>query len=198
MTERFGHGVWRLVAWLALAVLIGTPMPGRTAQTTGIHEAFRASFVQTRTQPGFPQPLVSHGTLSVSPEHGFTWEITRPYHYRFSMDQDGTREVLPDGTQRTLHAADAPWLTAVRQIFVAALSGDRARLARYFTVSVAPASGEHGRHLVLTPKTGALAKVIRRITVTERSPGRPQRLHVDEVSGATMDVRFSPPAAAPR
>lgn len=153
-------------------------------------DSFSASFVQTRTLPGFDQPLVSHGQMRFSAAQGFHWEITQPYHYVFDMRDGQAREQLPDGTRRTLKPDQTPWLKAVERLFVGALSGDQARLERYFTVKIE--SLDEGRHVTLVPKPGAMAKVITRIEVTERAPGHPRHLVIDEASGAHMDVRFTP------
>jgi hypothetical protein len=177
----------RINLWVGL-VLFGVMVSAFVAATTP--SDFAASFVQTRTLPGFDQPLVSHGVMRFSAKSGFHWEITRPYHYVFDMDHGQAREVLPDGTKRTLKPDQTPWLKAVERLFVGALSGDRSRLTRSFKVDVKPL--EQGRQVTLTPKPGAMAKVIARIVVTETSPGHPRRLVIDEVSGAHMDIRFTP------
>lgn len=178
--------------WLGL-FLLGMMVSALAVAATP--DRFAASFVQTRTLPGFAQPLVSHGQMRFSPETGFHWEITKPYHYVFDMRGGQAHEVLPDGTRRTLKADQTPWLQAVQRMFVGALSGNRERLQRYFTVAAQPLA--QGRHVTLTPKAGsAMAKVIRRIEVTETAPGHPSHLVIDEVSGAHMDIRFTPLDAA--
>jgi hypothetical protein len=178
--------------WLGL-FLLGMMISAFAVAATP--DRFAASFVQTRTLPGFAQPLVGHGQMRFSAETGFHWEITAPYHYVFDMQGGQAREVLPDGTRRTLKADQTPWLQAVQRMFVGALSGNRERLQRYFTVVAQPLA--QGRHVTLTPKPdSAMAKVIRRIEVTETAPGHPSHLVIDEVSGAHMDIRFTPLDAA--
>ncbi len=156
-------------------------------------DAFAADFVQTRTLPGFDKPLVSHGRMRYSAGGGFHWEISKPYHYVFDMRDGQAREELPDGTRRVLEPDQTPWLKAVERLFVGALSGDRGHLERYFSVTVEVL--DEGRQVTLVPRPGAMAKVIKRIEVTEAAPGRPRHLVIDEVSGARMDVRFTPDGA---
>lgn len=186
------HGA-RIAAVLLSATLAAAGVPALAAPPSGV---FAASFVQSRTQPGFTQPLVSHGELRVDPHQGFTWTITKPYHYVFAMQGERAHEVLPDGTRRELTTANAPWLAAVEHIFVAALSGNQTELEQYFHVQVTAAAGGHGRHVVLTPRVGAMANVIARIAVTENAAGRPSSLDVRDRSGATMNVQFTPAPAA--
>lgn len=151
---------------------------------------FAATFVQTRTLPGFEQALVSHGLLRVSEAEGFYWEINKPYHYVFTMHGDRAREELPDGTVRHLTPEQTPWLKMVQRIFVNALSGHRERLKRWFEITVEPL--DDGRHVTLMPSADTMAQVITRIEVTESADGRPRYLVIDEASGARMTIRFTP------
>lgn len=178
-----------LKTWMA-ALLLACAAPLALAATPPAPSNFAATFVETRTLPGFKQPLTSHGVLRFSRDGGFHWEITKPYHYVFEMHDGKASEVLPDGTRRVLKPGQTPWLKAVQRIFVGALSGNRAQLTHYFHVQVKPLA--HGRHVTLTPKPGAMAKVIKRIEVTESAPGQPQRLSIDEASGGHMSIRFTP------
>ncbi|HKS93849.1 MAG TPA: outer membrane lipoprotein carrier protein LolA [Gammaproteobacteria bacterium] len=166
--------------------------------TPRIPAAFSARFVETRTLPGFDTALISHGVLSVDASHGFRWEITAPYHYLFEMHGTQAREQLPDGSVRQLDPEQAPWLAAVEQIFVGALSGNMAQLQRYFEVHVQPLA--RGRRVTLTPKPGPLSQAIAGIEVVESAPGRPEQIEIRETSGGRLQLRFtpiSPPPAAP-
>lgn len=151
---------------------------------------FDSSFVQTRTLPGFSAPLVSRGKLHVDSTHGFRWEITWPYHYVFEMNGEHVQEQLPDGTTRQLNAEQTPWLAAVERIFVSALAGDRTDLQQYFVVNVTQLT--KGQRILLTPKPGPMANAINNIQVTESAPGHPEQLLINEKSGGSMDIRFSP------
>ncbi len=153
-------------------------------------DGFAADFVQTRTLPGFDEPIISHGHLSFDQASGFRWEITRPYHYLFQMQDGVARETLPDGSQRTLDAADTPWLKVVQQVFVAGLSGDGEELTRYFNVEITPL--ENGSRVTMVPRSKAMAEAIRRITVIENAAGQPEELALDEASGGHMTIRFMP------
>lgn len=151
---------------------------------------FAATFVQTRTLPGFDQPLTSHGVVRVSKDGGFYWEINRPYHYLFAMHDGKAYEELPNGTRRILKPEQTPWLKTVQRIFVSALSGNRERLERWFNIEIKPR--ERGRHITLVPTVEAMAKVIERIEVTENAAGQPRYVVVEEASGARITIRFTP------
>ena len=174
---------------ILIAVLAFAFVPGNAA-AADVPQAFAAKFVQTRTLPGFDKPLVSHGEMRFGTDGTFHWQIDKPYHYVFEMRGDKAREELPDGTKRTLKPDQTPWLKAVQRMFVGALSGNQAQLQRYFEVTIKPL--DDGRHVTLVPKPGAMAKVVRRIEVTETAPGQPRHMVLDEVSGARMDIRFTP------
>lgn len=165
------------------------------AQAEAPPGSFAASFVQTRSVPGFDTPIVSRGTMSYDKSKGFHWEVTRPYHYVFEMNGKQAHEQLPDGTRHDLDPEQTPWLAAVEHIFISALSGDRSQLEAYFTVAEKPVP--QGRELTLTPKAGAIAQAIDRIEVEESAPGKPRHLQIFETAGGHMDIRFTPlPTAA--
>lgn len=184
----------RYLIAIILLCLAGLATTATTATAADVPQGFAAPFVQTRTLPGFDDPLVSHGEMRFSADGGFHWQIDKPYHYVFDMQGDEAHEELPDGTRRTLKPDQTPWLKAVQRMFVGALSGDEAQLARYFEVEITPLAD--GRRMSLVPKPGAMAKVVKRIQVTESAPGQPRHMVIDEVSGAHMDIRFSPHDAA--
>ncbi|MDE2139744.1 MAG: outer membrane lipoprotein carrier protein LolA, partial [Gammaproteobacteria bacterium] len=167
------------------------------ATTPRVPAAFSARFVETRTLPGFDTPLISHGVLSVDATHGFRWEITAPYHYLFEMNGAQAREQLPDGSVRQLDPEQAPWLAAVEQIFVSALSGNMAQLQRYFDVHLQPLA--RGRQITLTPRPGPgpLSQAIARIQVVESAPGRPEQIDIRETSGGSLQLRFTPTGPPP-
>ena len=174
-----------------LAVAAGCLGVALSVQATDAPPAsFDASFLETRTLPGFAAPLVSHGLLRVDKVNGFHWEITAPYHYVFEMNGKLAHEQLPDGARRDLNPDQTPWLAAVERIFVGALSGDRSSLESYFEVAIQPLA--QGQSVTLKPKPGPIANAIVSIQVTESAPGQPQRLEIRETSGGHMDIRFTP------
>lgn len=172
------------------AFLLAATGPLQAAGKVPVTGSIDSRFVQTRSLPGFSQPLVSRGVMRFDHEHGFLWEITAPYHYTFEMNGNSATETLPDGTVRHLNPDQTPWLAAVEHIFVSALAGDTADLQRYFNVKITPHG--KGRQVQLTPKPGAIAKAIVSIQVTESAPGHPQKLEIRETSGGRMRIRFTP------
>lgn len=176
-----------LLGMLSLAPAVQAVTPAPAAITR-----FDSKFVQTRSLAGFSKPLVSHGVIRFDQAHGFYWEITDPYHYVFQMKGEEAVQTLPDGSVKHLKAADTPWLAAVQHIVVDALSGDRAELERYFTLTVTPLA--HGERVDLKPKSGAMQEAIVSIAVTESAPGHPEKIAIRETSGDSMDISFSPAA----
>jgi len=149
-------------------------------------KSFSARFIETRTLPGFNQPLVSRGQVAFSRVRGVLWEVTAPYHYVFKMGPSGVEEQLPDGSVRRLDAEHAPWLAVVRHIFISALTGDTSDLEHYFDVRITAL--KVGRRIELSPKPGPMAKAIKHISVIEA--GTPQFLRIDEASGGRIDIHF--------
>ncbi len=175
-------------ALCAVALLLVAAFPAATgaADLSKAPESFRARFIETRTLPGFDQPLVSRGNVTFSRTRGVVWEVTAPYHYVFRLSASGAEEQMPDGSVRHLDAEHAPWLAVVRHIFSGALAGNISELRRYFHVRVTALRA--GRRIELTPKSGPMAKAINRIRVTEA--GTPRSLRIDEASGGRIVIRF--------
>ncbi len=179
-------GVW---------VVCAASVASAAGNTSLLSSDFDASFVQTRTLPGFNTPLVSRGIVHIDNAHGFRWEINSPYHYVFEMDGEHAQEQLPDGTIRQLDPEQTPWLAAIERIFVSALSGDRSDLQQYFAVSIMQLP--KGQKILLKPKPGPIAGTIDTIQVTEISPGHPESLIIKDNSGGSMKIRFSPLSSRP-
>src|SRR5690625_2962821 len=76
-----------LKTWMAAVLLACAPLAAVAAAPAP--DGFAATFVETRTLPGFEQALTSHGVLRFSRDGGFHLEITKPYPYVFDM-VDGT------------------------------------------------------------------------------------------------------------
>ncbi len=79
-------------------------------------KAFDADFTESRTLPGFAEPLVSRGKVDFKRAGGVRWEVTAPYHYLFTLDDKGMQETLPDGATHRIDAEHAPWLAAIQRI----------------------------------------------------------------------------------
>ncbi len=176
---------------LFCALLLIASVPSAVAGAAAVPlptppKSFSARFVETRTLPGFNQPLVSRGQVAFSRVRGVLWEVTAPYHYVFKMGPSGVEEQLPDGSVRRLDAEHAPWLAVVRHIFISALTGDTSDLEHYFDVRITAL--KVGRRIELSPKPGPMAKAIKHISVIEA--GTPQFLRIDETSGGRIDIHF--------
>ena len=177
-----------LFTLLCLALPLAT-LAANTADLPPPAQAFSAAFTETRSLPGFSQPLVSHGTVVFKRANGVRWEVSDPYHYLFTLDDKGMQEHLPDGAVRTIDAEHAPWLVAIQHIFMGALAGDTAALQQYFDVKVTPQTA--GRLIDLTPKPGPMAKAIKHISVS--GAAAPEDIRIDEIAGGKIDIRFLNP-----
>lgn len=176
---------------LFCALLLIASVPSAVAGAAAVPlptppKSFSARFIETRTLPGFNQPLVSRGQVAFSRVRGVLWEVTAPYHYVFKMGPSGVEEQLPDGSVRRLDAEHAPWLAVVRHIFISALTGDTSDLKHYFDVRITAL--KVGRRIELNPKPGPMAEAITHISVIEA--GTPQFLRIDEASGGRIDIHF--------
>lgn len=148
-----------------------------------VPQSFHADFTQTRTLPGFDQPLVSRGEVDFERNGSLHWTVTEPYHYEFVMEDGQAREVLPDGTHRNIDSQDAPWLGIIQRVFRAALSGDDNTLTQYFSVR------RSDKRLQLTPLAAPLKDHIAQINVV--GGDLPDHITITEQGGGEIEIRFS-------
>lgn len=150
----------------------------------GVPRIFSADFTQTRSLPGFDAPLVSHGRMRFDRDGTLHWTVNEPYHYEFIMHNGTAHEVLPDGSERDLDTAEAPWLAIIQRVLHAALTEDLNTLSAYFRIKRVP-----GR-LVLTPLASALKSHIDRIEVVQNAA--PEQITIAEHDGGKVEIRFEP------
>lgn len=185
------HGISRLLFIALCALWFALPTAAWAGDTAPpVPDQIAAHFVQKRTLPDFDQPLISQGEVHFSREKGLKWVVKKPYQYTFSFHGDKAYEILPDGTRKTLDPDKAPWLKTVRKVFLGMLSGDQSALEKHFKISTK--DQDTGQQITLSPKSRAMAKVIKEITVTRLASGQPRHIVIDEVSGARLDIRLTP------
>lgn len=97
-----------------------------------VGECFTTSFTQTRSLPALQQPLTLNGHLRFERNGDLDWLISSPYQYRFYSKGDRFAEVTPDGVERQLDPAQAPWLAGVQRLFGALLAGNGEILQAWF------------------------------------------------------------------
>lgn len=124
----------------------------------------RARFVETRTLAALDRPVVSRGSLSYRRGGVFEKVTLAPHAERLRLD--GKRLVIAIGTAapRRLDLAAHPRLAAFLDAIRAPLAGDLARLRRHYIVR---ATGRLAAwRLALVPRDPALARLLRRVTIT--------------------------------
>ena len=154
-------------------------------------ESATASYVETRYSPLLKSPLVSRGTLSYRRPDRLEEHVESPRDERFVLQGEQlTVEDAAGHKSVTVAAGSAGAIAALIEGIRATRSGDLAALERDFdvTVSGAPESWQ----LRLLPRTPALAKYVRGITISG-SRARIQTIEVLEASGdrTVMEVRES-------
>ena len=152
-------------------------------------DCFTASFVQTRTLPSLQQPLVLEGRLRIERSGNLVWAIHSPYQYRFASEGETFVETTPDGRERKINAADAPWLRGVQQLFSALLAGNDESLSTWFVPRDIEETAD-GTQLELLPAESAVARIIERMEL--RYTERLESVGIDEAGGGQTLIRFSP------
>ena len=167
------------------AVLLSAAMINLPALPPG--ECFTTSFTQTRALPALQRPLVLHGRLRVERNGNLDWHIISPYQYRFFSRGETFTEVTPDGAERQVDPAQAPWLTGVQQLFGALLAGEGDALAAWFEPGT-PRQVGTGWELALTPAHDAIASAVASMTITYDA--HLQSVEIDEAGGGTTRIAF--------
>lgn len=152
-------------------------------------ECFTTSFTQTRALPSLQQPLVLGGRLRMERNGNLDWQITSPYQYRFHSRGDTFTEVTPDGKERQVDPAQAPWLAGVQQLFGALLAGRGDALRAWFEPGTSKRV-DTGWELALTPAHDAIANAVTSMTIVYDA--HLQSIQINEAGGGATRIDFEP------
>lgn len=174
---------------MTLAVLMLLAAPAIALPVLPEGDCFTAGFTQVRSLPMLAKPLALEGTLQIERDGDLEWRIESPYRYRFAAHGGMFTETLPDGTERTVDAAKAPWLAGMQQVFGALLAGKAGALTDWFRVeNVAGVDG--GQRLTLAPANDAVAGIVERLVIGYDDYLR--EVTVTESGGGSTEIRFEP------
>jgi outer membrane lipoprotein-sorting protein len=148
----------------------------------------RGDFEQTKTLKGFKRPLVSRGTFVMARGRGVQWVTTQPFASTLVVTRERLLTLTDGGVSQQIDTRQEPGLRAVNEMLMALLAGDVKALSARFKAEGA-LQGEHGWHVVLSPRDAALAGFITRI---ELDGDRHVKLVVlQEASGDDSRIRFT-------
>ncbi|GGD53099.1 outer-membrane lipoprotein carrier protein [Pseudoxanthomonas indica] len=151
-------------------------------------EVLRGGFEQEKRIAGFKNPLRSQGSFLVARGKGVVWTTLKPFPSEVVITGDRILSRQRDGSTRVeVDGREQPALRSVNAMMFALVSGDVAALSSRFDTQVQARAG-NAWTLALTPKSAALAKAFRRITLNGDRYVRD--VDIEEANGDHTHLRF--------
>lgn len=180
-----------------LGVLLGTPDTGICATGTpspllqqvlgelARHEAVRADFVQTRSNPALARPQESHGQLLFVLGHGMLWQSLTPVAETLAFT--GKQAARIDTRGQAYPLRNARGVAQISGMLQAMLGGRSDEVSRQFTIT-ASGSAAHWT-LQLVPRQERVAQVLERVELS--GDDFLQGIRIVMHDGGDTDIRFS-------
>lgn len=149
------------------------------------HDAVRASFAQTRSNPALAQPQVSSGTLLFVLGHGMLWQTEQPFRETIALT--GSHAARMDAQGKLQPIRDARGVSQVSQMLQSLLAGKPDDVLRQFAVQTSGDSAKWTLHF--TPKQSRVARVLGGIELN--GDAFLQGIRIDMHDGSATDIRFS-------
>lgn len=149
------------------------------------HNAVRAGFAQTRSNPALAQPQVSHGTLLFVLGHGMLWQTEQPFRETIALT--GSHAARMDAQGKFQPIRDARGVSQVSQMLQSLLAGKPDDVLRQFDVQASGTAGQWTLHF--TPKQSRIARVLGGIELN--GDAFLEGIRIDMHDGSATDIRFS-------
>jgi outer membrane lipoprotein-sorting protein len=149
------------------------------------HNAVRASFTQTRSNPALAQPQVSHGTLLFVLGHGMLWQTEQPFQETIALTGSHTARMDAQGKLQPIR--DARGVSQVSQMLQSLLAGKPDDVLRQFDVQARGSTAEWKLHF--TPKQSRVARILGGIELN--GDAFLEGIRIDMHDGSATDIRFS-------
>lgn len=144
------------------------------------------SFTQTRILSGVDRPLVSRGSVLITPE-AVEWTVTDPVEVRTRMTEDGIFQSVMGGPEEPVQAGGAANPIVSDSGLIALLRGDFTAVDTYYDTQ--QSTLEDGDWQVfLAPKSDSMSAYVTDITVTGCQAIETIRLR--QTNGDEMHVTF--------
>ncbi len=150
------------------------------------------SFTETRESEMLRIPLVSRGTLSLSPAGVMTKETVTPVKTRTVIDDRSIRLYRDDKPGETVELSlqQQPWLYGFVAGFRALLRGDRPTLEQHYTIQLS--GSREAWHMTLRPRDSRLQGYILTLEANG-SHGEIKRFEINEPLGDTTTLEIGRP-----
>jgi len=154
----------------------------------------RGEFEQSKQVQGFARPLVSRGSFIVARERGVLWITRTPFPSQLRLTRDEILATQANGAVAfRLDASKEPAVRVINGLMFSLLNGDLGGLEQHFKIE--GSADAKAWALVLTPKAGAIARLMNRIELAGDRHVR--SIRIDEANGDKTTIRFSAQASEP-
>jgi hypothetical protein len=188
----------RIVA-LLLTLLIGLAAQAQdlaqaVRQQLAQPPVLRGEFEQSKQVQGFAKPLVSRGSFLVARERGVLWATKTPFASQLRLTRDEILATQGNGAVAfRLDASKEPAVRVINGLMFSLLNGDLGGLEQHFKIE--GTADAKGWSLQLTPRNGAIAKLMNRIDLAGDKHVR--SIRIEEANGDKTTIRFSAQASEP-
>ena len=149
-------------------------------------KTLRCDFVQKKSISILADELISEGKLSFKKADKLSWEYTKPYEYRFTMN--GDKIMINSGTNRDIIDVNSSKMFAeISKIIIMGINGsgifDDSKFSSKFYV------GQRDYQVVLLTKQRDLRQIFSSITLTfDKSDYSVNTVEIKETSGDTTFI----------
>lgn len=152
-------------------------------------QVLRGTFVQHKHLAQLEHALVSSGHYVVARGRGLLWQVEKPVHSTLVITPKALTE--RSNGQQTAHisARQQPALGAVASILLAVFQGNTGQLSRYFDIHRASDDAAEDK-LTLTPRTDAVRRFIKRLTI--RGGDTIRHIRIDQPGGDYNVIDLEP------
>ena len=147
----------------------------------------RGDFEQSKQVQGFSKPLVSRGSFLVSRERGVLWRTVTPFASQLRLTKDEIVATQNGAVAFRLDASKEPSVRVINGLMFSLLNGDLGGLGELFRID--GTADARGWQLTLTPKQGALARLMTQVQLSGDNYVR--AIRIDEANGDRTAIRFS-------
>jgi hypothetical protein len=149
-------------------------------------QVIRGQFVQKKHLAELDQPLTSRGNYVVARGKGLLWQIKKPVHTLLIITPHKLIERSNGQETNRISEKQQPALRAVASVLLALFQGNTKQLSQYFNSHTT----HGGDPQVLTPKTDALGRFIKRLTLSDNDHG--QQIRIDRSNGDSSVIELKP------
>jgi outer membrane lipoprotein-sorting protein len=197
-----GNSLGQRLASLAIAILLCVgPTPGLAAEAWGLEQlmamfaqvqAANARFVERNNLSLLNEPVETSGTLSYVRPHIVEKQTLQPQREILRVEGDRLTLNQADGTTRSLSVSAMPEIETYVESIRATLSGDLARLKRFYNVALEGAA--EGWRLQLAPLNQNVSETVRLIIISG-SNGSIGQVDVYQTDGDHSSMTIFPGSA---